>query len=84
MSNSLPGAEKYALKRDFAASTRSATCLRTDSCEKLLTDWRRLTAQFYLWKETLQYNLHPSVPIPQNARVADVATGSGYVPNTAH
>ncbi|MCJ1376899.1 hypothetical protein MMC20_008144 [Loxospora ochrophaea] len=37
----------------------------------------RLSAQFYLWKETLQYNLHPSIPITDNIRIADVATGNG-------
>ena len=38
----------------------------------------RLTAQFYLWKETLRYTVHPSIPLPHDARIADVATGNGY------
>ena len=39
-----------------------------------------LIAQHYLWKHTLNYNLHPDVPIPTyNARIADVATGNGSV-----
>lgn len=38
----------------------------------------RLTAQHYLWKDTLKFNLHPSVPVPpRDARIADVATGNG-------
>lgn len=41
----------------------------------------RLNYQFYLWKESLQFNLHPSIHLPKNdstpLRIADVATGSG-------
>ncbi|KAF7592023.1 hypothetical protein BBP40_000804 [Aspergillus hancockii] len=41
----------------------------------------RLNYQFYLWKESLQFNLHPSIPLPKNdstpIRIADIATGSG-------
>ncbi|EFR01487.1 hypothetical protein MGYG_04495 [Nannizzia gypsea CBS 118893] len=38
----------------------------------------RLNFQFYLWKESLHFNLHPSISTPvQNLRVADVATGTG-------
>ncbi|MCJ1293583.1 hypothetical protein MMC34_005138 [Xylographa carneopallida] len=37
----------------------------------------RLAAQFYLWKDLLQYNIHPSIPLAHDARIADVATGSG-------
>jgi SAM-dependent methyltransferase len=37
----------------------------------------RLNFQFYLWKESLQFNIHPSIPVPvDNARIADVATGT--------
>ena len=36
----------------------------------------RLNLQFYLWKESLHFNLHPSVSVPNEARIADVATGS--------
>ena len=36
----------------------------------------RLNFQHYLWKETLHFNLHPSISIPQEASVADVATGT--------
>lgn len=38
----------------------------------------RLNFQFYLWKQTLKFNLHPSIPNPNvDARIADVATGTG-------
>ena len=38
----------------------------------------RLNYQCYLWKDTLKFNLHPSIPAPQDgARIADVATGTG-------
>lgn len=38
----------------------------------------RLNYQFYLWKDTLGFNLHPSIPTPKpDARIADVATGTG-------
>ncbi|MCJ1262459.1 hypothetical protein MMC22_002329 [Lobaria immixta] len=37
----------------------------------------RLNLQFYLWKASLKFNIHPSIPSPgQNARIADVATGT--------
>ena len=36
----------------------------------------RLNFQFYLWKESLQFNIHPSIPIPKQAWIADVATGT--------
>ncbi|OCL03346.1 S-adenosyl-L-methionine-dependent methyltransferase [Glonium stellatum] len=38
----------------------------------------RLNYQFYLWKDTLGFNLHPNIPTPKpDARIADVATGTG-------
>ena len=38
----------------------------------------RLNYQFYLWKNTLGFNLHPSIAAPKDdARIADVATGTG-------
>ena len=36
----------------------------------------RLNFQHYLWKDSLQFNVHPSIPIPKDARIADVATGT--------
>ena len=37
----------------------------------------RLNYQFYLWKESLQFNIHPSIPIPtHDASVADIGTGT--------
>lgn len=36
----------------------------------------RLNFQFYLWKDSLRFHIHPSIPSPaQNACIADVATG---------
>ncbi|KAF2726502.1 UMTA methyltransferase family protein-like protein [Polyplosphaeria fusca] len=38
----------------------------------------RLTAQHYLWKDALKFDLHPSIQIDKShARIADVATGNG-------
>ncbi|KAF4625371.1 hypothetical protein G7Y89_g12797 [Cudoniella acicularis] len=36
----------------------------------------RLNLQFYLWKQALHFNIHPSIPIQKSAVVADVATGT--------
>lgn len=36
----------------------------------------RLNFQHYLWKESLHFNLHPSLSIPKEAHIADVATGT--------
>lgn len=40
----------------------------------------RLNFQHYLWKESLHFNLHPSIPVPNKARIADVATGTAIWP----
>lgn len=42
----------------------------------------RLNLQFYLWKNSLAFNLHPSIPIPHThgsppLRIADLACGTG-------
>lgn len=42
----------------------------------------RLNIQFYLWKNSLAFNLHPSIPIPHThgsppLRIADLACGTG-------
>jgi SAM-dependent methyltransferase len=39
----------------------------------------RLNLQFYLWKEALGFNIHPSIPIRgrRNLRIADLGTGTG-------
>jgi hypothetical protein len=39
----------------------------------------RLTAQHYLWKDALQFALHPDIPVGPTTRIADVATGNGFV-----
>ncbi|GFF41294.1 hypothetical protein IFM61606_05090 [Aspergillus udagawae] len=40
----------------------------------------RLNYQFYLWKDSLQFNLHPSIQLPKDdstpVRIADLATGT--------
>ncbi|OQE36939.1 hypothetical protein PENCOP_c011G01408 [Penicillium coprophilum] len=36
----------------------------------------RLNLQFYLWKESLQFNIHPSIPVPSNPVIADIGTGT--------
>ncbi|KXG52192.1 uncharacterized protein PGRI_084760 [Penicillium griseofulvum] len=36
----------------------------------------RLNLQFYLWKDSLKFNIHPSVEIPPNPVIADVGTGT--------
>lgn len=38
----------------------------------------RLNIQFFLWKDTFGYNIHPSIPLTQeNACIAEIATGTG-------
>ena len=39
----------------------------------------RLNLQFYLWKNTLKFNIHPTIlpSLSRNAVIADVASGSG-------
>ena len=41
----------------------------------------RLNFQYYLWRECLQFNIHPSIPISgDNAQICDVATGTAIWP----
>ncbi|KAM4065219.1 methyltransferase [Hirsutella rhossiliensis] len=39
----------------------------------------RLNLQFYLWRDALKFNIHPSILplLPKTAAIADVASGSG-------
>ena len=37
----------------------------------------RLNLQTYFWKESFQFNLHPSIPVTQKSIIADVAAGTG-------
>jgi SAM-dependent methyltransferase len=37
----------------------------------------RLNLQYYLWKESLQFNVHPSIQLSKESVIADVATGTG-------
>jgi len=36
----------------------------------------RLNLQFYLWKDALKFNIHPSIPAFNSSAIADVATGT--------
>ncbi|RAK99398.1 uncharacterized protein BO80DRAFT_426398 [Aspergillus ibericus CBS 121593] len=36
----------------------------------------RLNLQIFLWKASLGFTLHPSIPVPTTGRIADVATGT--------
>lgn len=36
----------------------------------------RLNYQFFLWKNTFGFNIHPSIELPKNACIADIATGT--------
>lgn len=46
----------------------------------------RLNFQHYLWKASLKFNIHPSIPKPgQEAHIADVATGTAiWLAEAAH
>ncbi|KAL8718666.1 MAG: hypothetical protein Q9225_004219 [Loekoesia sp. 1 TL-2023] len=37
----------------------------------------RLNLQYYLWKEMLKYDIHPSIPLSRDSIIADVACGTG-------
>jgi SAM-dependent methyltransferase len=37
----------------------------------------RLNLQFYLWKDAIGFNIHPSIPITEDSTIADVACGTG-------
>jgi SAM-dependent methyltransferase len=36
----------------------------------------RLNLQFFLWKQSLQFNVHPSIPMTAESSIADIATGT--------
>ena len=36
----------------------------------------RLNLQFYLWKDAIGFNIHPSIPTPDKCLIADVAAGT--------
>lgn len=60
---------------DFEASFEQA--FRAMSA-KLIKILRRLNYQYYLWQDTYRFHLHPDIPpLAPDARIADVATGSG-------
>lgn len=40
----------------------------------------RLNFQYYLWQESLHFDIHPSIPVAKEARIADVATGTAIWP----
>ena len=37
----------------------------------------RLTCQHWVWHQELGYNIHPTINVPENGRIADVAAGTG-------
>ena len=37
----------------------------------------RLNLQHYLWREALEYDIHPSIPVSKNSIIADIACGTG-------
>lgn len=37
----------------------------------------RLNLQHYLWREVFGYSIHPSIELPKNPKILDVACGSG-------
>ncbi|PIA94796.1 hypothetical protein CB0940_08190 [Cercospora beticola] len=51
-----------------------------DDSYALMRDYKassRLLGQHHLWKMELGYLIHPSIPVPAQPRIADVATGNG-------
>jgi hypothetical protein len=41
--------------------------------------YHRLNLQHYWATLTCGYLLHPDIPVPEDARIADIATGTGYL-----
>ena len=42
------------------------------------SELRSLNYQHYLWQHAFGFHLHPTIPpLPADAHIADVATGSG-------
>lgn len=70
--------DTYVLKRNYQGNSRSVSGLGECDVQNADTKLQRLNLQFFLWKWELQFNLHPEIPIPKaNARIADVAMGTG-------
>ena len=56
------------------------TTISTDAGYPLSRDFNasiRLNGQHWLWHYDLGYNLHPSINVPSNANIAEVAAGTG-------
>lgn len=71
--------DPYALMRDCRSSSRyDGSIVHTFDTSDV---GFRLTAQHYLWKDLLGFLVHPNIPTgADDLKVADVATGNGYVP----
>ena len=69
----------YAFGRGYVEATRYRPSL--PMFEERVTDvnaFDRLQCQHYLWKETLSYLIHPSIPMDgKGLKIADVGTGTG-------
>ncbi|KAF2798692.1 UMTA methyltransferase family protein-like protein [Melanomma pulvis-pyrius CBS 109.77] len=66
-------------KKESAFSSNTYASIKKDTYA-LKRDFNastRLTAQHYLWKDALNFDLHPDIPITSKTRIADVATGNG-------
>ena len=65
----------------FPTTPGALILLSSFSDTLLLTDSRRLNLMHHIWTKIFDYTLHPRIPTESaNLRVADVATGTGYVP----
>ena len=61
----------------MASSTDSSTNKDKYLLNRDLFAATRLNNQHWAWHQELGYNLHPSIVVPTNGRIADVATGTG-------
>ena len=73
--------DKYDIGTGFIEATRYCTISKSPRLKGFwLTPANgiiRLGFQHYLWKETLDYLVHPSIPVHQEQfKIADVGTGT--------
>ena len=75
---SFPAESSYVLDRNYQGSSRSVCQPFELASVSTKNNFERLNLQFFLWKNTLQFNLHPQIPVlGSSARIADIATGTG-------
>ena len=53
----------YVLERNYQGNLRFVFCLAECDFQNADTKLQRLILQFFLWKSTFQFNLHPEIPI---------------------